>query len=188
MKLIKIITLICVVVVLSTSCKISNTSNEREPISYNIPIAETTTLSYQIADDNQINLSTISFKIPPGFNAANEDGELILENENGSIQINIQDKTNEIENFDDFIQEKISFLKQVGLTPSETESVALGKYNAKRFISETISITGYDTRYFCYFIGINNSKVAVDIVSMDGEISDTLQADELIKNINFVGL
>lgn len=185
MKLIKIITLICVVVVLSTSCKISNTSNEREPVSYNIPIAESATSSYQIADDNQINLSTISFKIPLGFNVANEDGELILENENGSIQINIQDKTNEIEDFDDFIQEKISFLKQVGLTPSETESITLGKHNAKRFISETINITGYDTRYFCYFIEINGSKIVIDIVSKDEALLDDSQADELVANIKF---
>lgn len=186
MRLIKLISLVCVLMTILVSCKISNSNEKKESVSYSIPTIETTALSHQILDNNKVRLATISFYIPTDFKLKNKSSDLLFENDNGLIQFNIEDKTKNISDIDNYIQKTVFSLKQKGLNPGEVESIIIGEYEAKRFIFSAFDITNSDITYFCYFLEIGNSKVVVNLISKNKAVVDTAQADELVTGIKFI--
>lgn len=184
MKLIKIILLICALLFSFVSCKLSTPSNEKEQISYHIPIVESTTSSFQITND-KVKLSTLTFFIPQNFDLKSSGGELVFNAKDSSVQLTVEDKTKDISNFDDYIQDTISSLKQMGLSPGTVETTKIGNFYAKRFVVDTFDIKNSNIRMFCYFLEINDSKVLVNVISNGGEIIETHDADIIVSEIKF---
>lgn len=184
MRLVKIIVLIYALLFSFVSCKLSDSSNEKEQVSYQIPIVESTTSSFQITND-KVKLSTSSFFIPQNFELESSNGELIFNAKDSSVQFTVEDKTKEISNFDDYIQDTITSLKQMGLLPEAVETTKIGNFYAKRFIVDTFDITNSNIRMFCYFIDMNDSKIIINVISKNSEIVDAVDADELVSSIKF---
>lgn len=184
MKTIRILLSICLFLVLFTSCKATESNNETESVSYYIPTIEEKTLAYQV-NDNKVCLSTISFYIPQNFEPKDENGELLLKSKESTVEISVEDVTEAVEFFEKHIQETIDSLRQLGLFPSAVEDIYLRNGIAKRLSVNTIDTTSSNVKFFCYFIEINNSKIIVNIISKDGEIITTEQADEMINKIEF---
>lgn len=184
MKLIKVLSLICSLFLLFASCKVSDSNNEEKQISYYIPTVIITTLPYEVIND-VVNLSTISFHIPQNFELESESGELLLKYKGTTVELIIEDKTDLLTDFDEYIQETIDSLIQMGLSPSVVEETDIRNNIAKRFTVNTFDTTSSNVRFFCYFIEINNSKIIVNVTSKDGEIITVEQADEMINKIEF---
>lgn len=185
MRLVKIIVIICALLFLFVSCKLSTPNNEKEQISYHIPTIESTTSAFQIMDDNKVKLSTLSFFIPEDFKIKPSNGELVVEAKNSTVQFTIEEKTNDIDNFDNYIQETIVSLEQMGLSPETVESTKIKGHSAKRFIVDSFDITSSNIRIFCYFIDINDSKIVINVISKDMEINDATDADKFVSSIEF---
>lgn len=185
MKTIRILLLICLFLLLFTSCKVSESNNETESVSYYIPTIEEKTLAYQI-NDNKVNLSTISFYIPQNFEPKDESGELLLKSKESTVEISVEDVTESAGNFDEYIKKTIDSLTPLGLPATEVEETDLGNFVAKRFSVDTVDITSTKIKIFEYFIETNTSKIVVNIISKNGEIVTPEQADEFIKTIDFV--
>lgn len=111
--------------------------------------------------------------------------ELLLESKESTVEISVEDVTEAVEFFEKHIQETIDSLRQLGLSPSAVEDIYLRNGIAKRLSVNTIDTTSSNVKFFCYFIEINNSKIIVNIISKDGEIITTEQADEMINKIEF---
>ncbi len=185
MRLVKIIVLICTLLFLFASCKNFASNHEKEQISYNIPTIEATTASFQIMDDNKVKLSTLNFFIPQDFEVNPSISELVLEAKDSTIQFTVEDKTNDVSNFDDYIQDTIVSLKQMGLSPETVESTKIGDFYAKRFIVDTFDITSSNIRMFCYFVDMNDSKVIINVISKNKEMINTADADKFVSSIKF---
>lgn len=170
---------------LFSSCKISNLNNEEEYISYYVPTVITTTLPYEVIND-MVNLSTISFYIPQNFFLESKNGELLLKSIESTVEISVEDITKSTTDFDEYIQETIDSLREMGLYPSKVEEADIKNCVAKRVAVNTFDVTSSDVRIYCYFVEINNSKIVVNIISKDGEIITSEQADELVNRIEFI--
>ncbi len=169
---------------LFAACKVSNTKQDiHESISYNVPTIESTTLSYFIDANNQINLMNFSFQIPQNFTIEDNEQELILKNEDGSIQFSVEDKTNEIINMDNYIEETKQSIEQMGLSPQETKNVHIVDCSAKKFIFDTFDIANEKITYYCYFVETENSKLLINVISKNETILNEEIADEFVSNI-----
>lgn len=185
MRIIKIVAIVCCLAYILSSCKLSKSNNEQEQVLYNIPKIETTTSAFHIAEKNKIRLSTIDFIFPEEYEITSSNGEVVLQNKIEPIQITIEDKTSENIDLKEYIQDNINSLKQLGLSPQKIESVKLGEYLGERFIVDTFDITNEEIRMFCYFLEINNSKVLINIISENGAIVETEDADDYVCSIKF---
>ena len=186
MKYTKIFVVISILLFMLASCKVSDTSKkENEQVSYYIPIVEETTASFQMIGENEVQLSNVSFQIPEDFEVKSNDGELLLENEKRSLQITVEDKTEDITNWDNYIQETISSLELMGLSTDKVETTTLGSYSAKRFIVDTFDITSSSIRIFCYFVDMDDSKVVINVISRGDELKEVTEADNFISAIEF---
>ena len=184
MKSINILLLICFVLMLCSSCKVTDSQNETESISYYIPTIEETTKAYKI-DNNTVNLSSISFIIPQNFEPETENGELLLKSKDSTVEISVEDATETTDDFDTYIQETTEYFRQMGLSPSAVEETYIGNYTSKRFAIDTFAATSSNVKIFCYFIKTNKCKIVVNIVSKDGEIITFEQADKLVEKFEF---
>lgn len=185
MRTVKLVVIICSLLFLFSSCKISDSKYEQNKIAYNIPEIETTTMAFQIIENNKIQLSTLSFCFPQNYEILSSNGEVVLQNKSHPIQLTVEDKTNEIEFYDDYIQETIASLKNLGLSPQTIESVKIGDYSGKRFIVDTFDIENSEIRMFCYFLEVKDSKVLVNVISIGREIVESLDADMIVSSIKF---
>ena len=185
LKSIRVVFLTCLILVSFVSCKVSNSQNQAESVSYYIPQIETTTLSYEIIDD-VVNISSISFHIPQSFKPEPRNGELWLKSQENTIEISFEEVTGSTNAFDEYIQETIEYFRQMGLSPSVVEETYIGNYTAKRFSIDTFDATSSNVKIFCYFIENHKCKIVVNIWSKNGEIIKSEQADKYMEMLELV--
>lgn len=185
MKTIKILLLICLLSALFTSCKVSNSNNETETVSYFIPTFETTTLSYELIDD-VVTISSISFHISQSFEVESKSEGVLLKSKENTLEVSFEDVTDLVTDFDKYIRETVDYFRQVGLSPSDVEETNIRNYTAQRFAINTFDLTSSDVKIFCYFIEMNECNFVVSVVSKDEEIITAEQADEFLETIDFI--
>lgn len=186
MKSIKSLLLICLIFLLLTSCRVSNSNHETETTaSYFIPTIETTTMSYELIGD-VVTISSISFRIPQSFEVGTKSDALLLKSKENTLEVSFEDVTDLATDFDKYIRESVYYFRQMGLYPSDVEETHIRNYTAKRFTINTFDLTSSDIKIFCYFIEMNECKFVVSVVSRDNEIITAEQADEFFETIDFI--
>ena len=135
--------------------------------------------------ENKISTSDYSFDIPENFEVKSDGNELLLENENGTIQLNITDKTAVVKDFDTYINDTYNAAETSGIAAGGVEEITLNEIPMKRFSMEMENDTETRLISYIYFLEINNKVLMITLTSKDGEIKDVSQADSFVSDIDF---
>ncbi len=157
MKRTNLIIILVTILLLFASCKATIINTKDKTVTYELPTLETTTSSYEILDNNKVKVGTVNFEMPKDYVLVSEE-DFIIENEDSSISISVEDKTSEILNFDNYIQQTIATLKSMGVVPSAPISTKINEYNAQRIDFDMLEIDNSNSKYYSYYIDLNDTK------------------------------
>lgn len=140
---------------------------------------------YLIIDDNKLMAPAYDYEIPEDFSLKSSDADPLLENKQGTIQINIVDKTEAAESCEEYALKTYNAAKSAGLTFGEIESVTLKGLPMKRFGVKMQTGDGIQMITYGYFVQVKNRILMITVTSKDGGITGVSQADEYVEEIDF---
>lgn len=187
MKKLKILILVILVVFSFSSCKSVNNVVEHEKTTSNDNglFAEQVNPNYQVIG-NKIALSSFNFELPNDLSLLSNTVNPIAENSDGTFQLMIEDKTESIADYKEYINSTYSKYKALGMEMSEIESISPSGLSANRFSINTKDEENKDVTMIFYYIEQNNLKIDVFVMLKDKEIKEYSEIDNYVASINFL--
>lgn len=184
----KILIVVILVVFSFSSCKSVNNVVEQEKTTNNDSgvFAEQVTLNYQIIDENKIALSSFNFELPSDLSLLSNTVNPIAENGDGTFQLMIEDKTESITDYKEYINSTYSKYKAIGMDMSNIDSISLNNLSASRFSLNTKDEENEDITMIFYFIEQDDLKIDAVIMLKSNKISDYSDIDNYIASIDFL--
>lgn len=189
MKKLKILFLIMLVVLSFSSCKTVETTdgeNKNTTNNHNDISIKQVTPNYQIIGENKIALSSFNFEIPDDLSLLSDTVNPVAENSNGTFQLMIEDKTESVADYKDYINSTYSRYKAIGMDISDVESISLNGSSASRFALNTKDEEDADVTMIFYFIEQDELKIDAVVMLKGNKISDYSEIDNYIASIDFL--
>ncbi len=189
MNKLKILFLVMLVVFSFSSCKsVDSNDVEQEKTTNNDSdiLAEQVTPNYQIIGENKIALSSFNFELPSDLSLLSSTVNPIAENSDGTFQLMIEDKTESIDDYNEYINSTYLKYKAIGMDMSNIDSVSLNTLSASRFFLNTKDEENEDITMIFYFIEQNDLKIdAVIMLKGKEEVTDYSEFDKYIAAVKF---
>lgn len=189
MNKLKILIVIILVIFSFSSCKsVDNNLVEQEKTTKNDSdfSTEQVTPNYQIIDGNKIALSSFNFELPSDLSLLSNTVNPIAENGNGTFQLMIEDKTESITDYKEYINSTYSKYKAMGMEMSEIESISPNNLSVTRFSLNTADEKNENVTMIFYFIEQDDWKIDAVVMLKGGKISDYSDIDNYIASIDFL--
>lgn len=135
--------------------------------------------------DDVIIAPEYSLEIPEDFEIKSEGNDPLLENEQGTIQFNIMDKTKVVTNFEEYAKDTYRSASASGLANGELEEVTVNGITMKRFAMTMLDDDGVQLEAYAYLAQINNKVFMITLTSKDGGLADVAAADAFVAEIDF---
>lgn len=152
---------------------------------YGRSVTQALSEKYLIIDDNKLMAPAYDYEIPEDFTLKSSDADPLLENKQGTIQINIVDKTEATDNCEEYALKTYNAAKSAGLTFGEFESVTVKDLPMKRFGLKMQTGDGAQMITYGYFVQVKNRILMITVTSKENEITSVSQADEYVEGIDF---
>lgn len=138
-----------------------------------------------IFTDDKIIAPEYSLEIPEDFEIKSEGNDPLLENEQGTIQFNIMDKTKVVSDFEEYAKDTYRSASASGLANGELEEVTVNGITMKRFAMTMLDDDGVQLEAYAYLAQINNKVFMITLTSKDGGLADVAAADAFVAEIDF---
>ena len=188
MNKLKILFLIMLAILSFSSCQPTKTTdivnNEITNIEKNIIIHQPSP-NFQIIGENKIALPSFSFKFPDELTLLPDTVNPIAENSDGTFQLMIEDKTNLVDDYKEYINSTYLKYESVGLNMSKIETLSSSVLSASRFSLNTTDEDNENVTMIFYFIEQDDLKIDAVIMLKGEKISDYSDIDSYIANIKF---
>lgn len=148
-------------------------------------VTEVLSEKYLIIDNNSLKTPSFDYEIPEDFDLKSVGSDPLIENKQGTIQFNIMDKTDSVKNFDEYVSDTYNAAVASGIANSEIEDVLISNIPMKRFELSMQDDDGTHLESYAYIAKVDNRVLMITLTSKDGEISDVVQADAFVAEINF---
>ena len=183
----KILIVFILVVFSFSSCKSVDNVVEQEKTTNNDSgvFAEQVTPNYQIIDENKIALSSFNFELPSDLSLLSNTVNPIAENGDGTFQLMIEDKTESIADYNEYINSAYSKYKAIGMEMSQVESISPNGLSVTRFSLNTTDEENENITMIFYFIEQDDWKIDAVVMLKGEKISDYSDIDSYIANIKF---
>lgn len=109
----------------------------------------------------------------------------IAENSDGTFQLIIEDKTEAITDYNEYINSTYSKYKAIGMEMSEVESISPNGLSVTRFSLNTTDEENENVTMIFYFIEQDNWKIDAVVMLKGEKTSDYSDIDSYIANIKF---
>ena len=188
MNKLKILFLVILIVFSFSSCKsVENNIVEQEQTTNTDSdiLAGQVTPNYQIIGENKIALSSFNFELPSDLSLLSNTVNPIAENDDGTFQLMIEDKTESIADYNEYINITYSKYKAIGMEMSEIESISPNGLSVTRFSLNTTDEENENVTMIFYFIEQDDWKIDAVVMLKGKKISDYSDIDSYIANINF---
>ena len=189
MNKLKIIFLVILIVFSFSSCKsVGNKVVEQEKTTNTDSdiLAGQVTPNYQVIGENKIALSSFNFELPNDLSLLSNTVNPIAENGDGTFQLMIEDKTESITDYKEYINSTYSKYKAIGMDMSNIDSISLNNLSASRFSLNTKDEENEDITMIFYFIEQDDLKIDAVIMLKSNKISDYSDIDNYIASIDFL--
>lgn len=182
----KILIVVILVVFSFSSCKSVNNVVEHEKTTSNDNglFAEQVNPNYQVIG-NKIALSSFNFELPDDLSLLSNTVNPIAENSDGTFQIMIEDKTESISDYKEYINSTYSKYKAIGMEISEIESISPNGLPANRFSIHTKDEENKDVTMLFYFIEQDGLKIDAVVMLKDKEIKEYSEIDNYVASVDF---
>lgn len=192
MKNLKFFLLFALIIVSFSSCKtVESTDGSKEKTSIgtavdNDILTEQASSNYQIIDENEIALSSFSFEIPNDLSLISDTVNPIVENSDGSFQLMIEDKTESVHDYKEYVDNTYSKYKAIGMDTTDVETISLNGLPTRRFALNTKDEENADVTIIFYFIEQNALKIDAVVMLKGNKLSDYSDIDNYIANFEFL--
>lgn len=181
--------LVILVVLSFSSCKsVDNNFVEQEKTSNNDSdvFAEQVAPNYQIIGKNKIALSSFTFEFPDDLSLLSDTVNPVAVNMEGTFQLMIEDKTEAITDYNEYIDSTYLKYKAIGVDISSIDSVPLETLSASRFSLNTKDEENEDITMIFYFIEQDDLKIdAVIMLKGREDVTDYSKFDKYITAVKF---
>lgn len=126
-----------------------------------------------------------SLDIPEDFEVKSDSNDPLLENKQGTIQLNIMDKTKVVKDFDAYVSDTYKVAEASGIAKSDIEDITLKDISMKRFSMTMKNDEGETLDSYVYFLNINNKVLTITLTSKDSGLKDAASADKFVEEIDF---
>ncbi len=187
MKKLKAFCLILLVVISFSGCNTIKSSPEIDRVtnsSIDIPVGQDTP-NYQIVNENKVVLSSFNFEIPDDLALLSDTVNPIVENSDKTFQLMIEDKTDSVTDYQEYVNSTHSRYKTTGIDISNTESISLENLSATRFTINTKDEENIDVTMIFYFIEQDDLKIDAIIMLKGKKVKDYSEFDNYIATIKF---
>lgn len=148
-------------------------------------VTEVLTEKYLIIDNNTLKTPSYDYEIPDDFDLKSTGADPLIENKQGTIQLNIMDKTESVSNFDEYVSDTYNSAVASGIAKGEIENVTISKISMQRFEISMQDDDGAQLESYAYIAEVNNRVLMITVTSKDGGITDASQADAFVAEIDF---
>lgn len=148
-------------------------------------VTEVLTEKYLIIDNNSLKTPSYDYEIPDDFDLKSTGADPLIENKQGTIQLNIMDKTESVSNFDEYVSDTYNSAVASGIAKGEVENVTISKISMQRFEISMQDDDGAQLESYAYIAEVNNRVLMITVTSKDGGITDASQADAFVAEIDF---
>lgn len=187
MKKLKFFCLIVLVVIFFSGCKTIESPLEKERITnsnIDIPIGQDTP-NYQIVNENKVVLSSFNFEIPDTLTLLSGTVNPIVESSDKTFQLMIEDKTDSVTDYQEYVNSTYSTYKATGIDISNAESISLNDLSAIRFVINTKDEENEDVTMIFYFIEQDDLKIDAVIMLKGKKVTDYSEFDNYIATVKF---
>lgn len=183
----KILIVVILVVFSFSSCKSVNNVVEQEKTTNTDSgiFAEQVTPNYQVIGENKIALSSFNFELPDDLSLLSNTVNPIAENDDGTLQLMIEDKTESVADYEEYINSTYSKYKAIGMEMSEIEFISSNGLPVTRFSLNTTDEENKNVSMIFYFIEQDDWKIDAVVMLKGEKISDYSDIDNYIANIKF---
>lgn len=189
MNKLKILFLVILVVFSFSSCKsVENNVVEQEKTTNtdNDISKEQAIPNYKIIGENKIALSSFNFEFPNDLSLLSDTVNPIAENSDGTFQLMIEDKTEAITDYKEYINSTYSKYKEIGMEMSEVESISPNGLSVTRFSLNTTDEESENVTMIFYFIEQDDWKIDAVVMLKDKEVKEYLEIDNYVASIEFL--
>lgn len=148
-------------------------------------VTEVLSEKYLIIDNTSLKTPSFDYEIPENFDLKSVGSDPLIENKQGTIQFNIMDKTDSVSDFDEYVSDTYNAAVASGIANGELEDVTISDIQMKRFEMSVTDDDGTQLKSYVYIAKIGNRVLMITLTSKDGGISDVVQADAFVAEINF---
>lgn len=148
-------------------------------------VTEVLTEKYLIVDNNTLKTSSYKYEIPDDFELKSVGSDPLIENKQGTIQLNIMDKTDSVSDFDKYVADTYNSAVESGIAKGEIESVTISNISMQRFEISMPDDDGAQLVSYAYMAEVNNRALMITVTSKDGGLTDVSQADAFVSEIDF---
>lgn len=184
----KILIVVILVVFSLSSCKsVGNKVVEQEKTTNTDSdiLAGQVTPNYQVIGENKIALSSFNFELPNDLSLLSNTVNPVAENSDGTLQLMIEDKTESVADYEEYINSTYSKYKAIGMEMSEIEFISPNGLLVTRFSLNTTDEENKNVSMLFYFIEQDDWKIDAVVMLKGEKISDYSDVDNYIANIKF---
>lgn len=149
--------------------------------------AVTTVLSddYLVVDNDMIKTPAYVYEIPKDFEIKSKGTAPLLENKQGTVQLNIMDKTESVSDFDDYVEKTYDSYQTLGVVKDELKDVAIADMEMKRFGIEIQGEDGVTLTTYTYAVQTGGRTLMITVTAKNGELTEADRFDEYVADIDF---
>lgn len=184
----KILFFVILIVFSFSSCKsVDNNVVEQEKTTNTDSdiFAGQVTPNYQIIGENKIALYSFNFQLPNDLSLLSNTVNPIAENSDGTFQLMIEDKTESIADYKEYINSTYSKYKAIGMEMSEIEFISPNGLPITRFSLNTTDEENKNVTMIFYFIKQDDWKIDAVVMLKGNEVVDYSEVDNYIATIEF---
>ena len=149
--------------------------------------AVTTVLSddYLIVDNDTIKTPAYNYEIPKDFEIKSKGTDPLLENKQGTVQLNIMDKTESVSDFDAYVEKTYNSYQTLGVVKDELKDVTIADIEMKRFGIEIQGDDGVTLTTYTYAVQVGGRTLMITVTAKNGELTEADRFDEYVADIDF---
>ncbi len=149
--------------------------------------AVTTVLSddYLIVDNDTIKTPAYNYEIPKDFEIKSKGTAPLLENKQGTVQLNIMDKTESASDFDAYVEKTYNSYQTLGVVKDELKDVTIADIEMKRFGIEIQGDDGVTLTTYTYAVQVGERTLMITVTAKNGELTEADRFDEYVADIDF---
>ena len=149
--------------------------------------AVTTVLSddYLIVDNDTIKTPAYNYEIPKDFEIKSKGTAPLLENKQGTVQVNIMDKTESASDFDAYVEKTYNSYQTLGVVKDELKDVTIADMEMKRFGIEIQGDDGVTLTTYTYAAQVGGRTLMITVTAKNGELTEADRFDEYVADIDF---
>ncbi len=149
--------------------------------------AVTTVLSddYLIVDNDTIKTPAYVYEIPKDFEIKSKGTAPLLENKQGTVQLNIMDKTESASDFDAYVEKTYNSYQTLGVVKDELKDVTIADMEMKRFGIEIQGDDGVTLTTYTYAAQVGGRTLMITVTAKNGELTEADRFDEYVADIDF---